>query len=235
MKRAPQPELMDDPGLDPAEHERALDGLGRLNAVSASTAPLWPGIVAAARHVGQRPIHVLDLACGGGHVAVALARRAQRAGLSLDVLGADISPVALDYAGRLAAHSGVCVGFSRLDALHDPLPPGFDVILCSLFFHHLTNDAATELLRKMAAATRRLVLVSDLRRTRLGQVFAWVGCRALSGSRIVRVDGGRSVRAAFTPDEARRLADAAGLAGARVTTRWPQRWVMSWVSASARL
>ena len=55
----------------------------------------------------------------------------------------------------------------------------------------------------MKAAARRLVLVSDLRRSATGYFFAWAGCRLLSRSRVFHVDGTRSVAAAFTPAEAR--------------------------------
>ena len=75
---------------------------------------------------------------------------------------------------------------------------------------------------------RRAVLVSDLSRSRAGHFFAWAGCRLLSRSRVFHVDGTRSVKAAFTPEEARGLAAHAGLDGARVTTHWPQRWLMNW-------
>jgi len=80
----------------------------------------------------------------------------------------------------------------------------------------------------MRDAARHLVVVSDLRRTRLGYLFAWVGCRLLSRSRVFHVDGTRSVEAAFTMDEARRLAERAGLAGARIVARWPQRFLLTW-------
>ena len=80
----------------------------------------------------------------------------------------------------------------------------------------------------MKAAARRLVLVSDLRRSATGYVFAWAGCRLLSRSRVFHVDGTRSVEAAFTPAEAELLAAKAGLDGARVTTHWPQRWLLAW-------
>ncbi|MCK7504006.1 MAG: hypothetical protein MZV70_07835 [Desulfobacterales bacterium] len=72
------------------------------------------------------------------------------------------------------------------------------------------------------------VVVSDLRRTRLGAAFTWAGCRMLSRSDVFRVDGMRSVAAAFTTDEARSLAAAAGLGGAHVSEIWPQRWLLTW-------
>ena len=47
-------------------------------------------------------------------------------------------------------------------------------------------------------------------------------------ARVFHVDGTRSVKAAFTPAEAALLAAKAGLHGARVTTHWPQRWLLAW-------
>ena len=52
--------------------------------------------------------------------------------------------------------------------------------------------------------------------------------RVLSGSRVVHVDGPRSVEGAFTALEAQKLAERAGLAGARVSRRWPCRYLLSW-------
>jgi hypothetical protein len=120
------------------------------------------------------------------------------------------------------------VTFATLDVAHEPLPEGFDVVLCSLFLHHLDDDGAVALLRRMRGAARRLVVVSDLRRTALGHLYALVGCRLLSRSPVFHVDGPRSVEAAFTSGEARDLAARAGLAGARVVQRWPQRFLLTW-------
>src|SRR5947208_702478 len=40
---------MDQPGLDPAEHEQALHGLARINALSDSAGILWPSLLELAR------------------------------------------------------------------------------------------------------------------------------------------------------------------------------------------
>jgi 2-polyprenyl-3-methyl-5-hydroxy-6-metoxy-1,4-benzoquinol methylase len=224
-----QAELMDQPGLDRAEHDRALDALGRANAVSRTAAVVWHAVEHLARSKTDGALRILDVACGGGHVAASLATRAARDGLDVEVVACDISPVALDYARTVAARHGVPrVQFERLDALGASLPTGFDVVLSTLFLHHLTDDTAVGLLARMAAAARSAVVVSDLRRSALGYCYTAVGCRVLSRSRVFRVDGLRSVVAAFTPWEAARLAGRAGLAGARVTRHWPQRWLLTW-------
>jgi 2-polyprenyl-3-methyl-5-hydroxy-6-metoxy-1,4-benzoquinol methylase len=143
--------------------------------------------------------------------------------------GCDINPVAVKHARaqamrRLASN----VSFFVHDALHSPLPMGYDVVSCSLFLHHLEEGDAEVMLRAMASAAGRMVVASDLRRSRLGYILAWVSCRVLTRSPIVRVDGPLSVAAAFTIGEARDLAARAGLAGATVACRWPQRFLLVW-------
>ena len=90
------------------------------------------------------------------------------------------------------------------------------------------TDAHAPLLGRMKAAARRLVLVSDLRRSLLGYAFAGIGCRLLSRSDVFLEDGMRSIAAAFTTEEARRLAAESGLDGARLSQVWPQRWLLTW-------
>jgi len=219
--RRREPELMDDPGLAPERHRRALDALARVNVVSGAASRLLAE-VARVHALRGRPVRVLDVACGGGDVLHAVARGAGRRGIPVELHGCDLSPVALDRAARgpVAAH--------RLDALHDPLPGSFDVVGCNLFLHHLDREAAVTLLVRMAERAEESLLVQDLRRTRLGLALAWVGLHTLTRSDVARVDGLRSVRAAFTLGEVGALTDAAGLGSAEVTTAWPQRLLIRW-------
>src|SRR5262245_46742260 len=112
------PELMDDPGIDPAEHRRALAALARINRVTNSTGVLWPPIRDLARKLG-RAVHVLDVATGSGDVPTGLRAKAQQTGVPLKVVACDISPTAIAEAGRRL--SG---GFFVQDALHYRLPIG---------------------------------------------------------------------------------------------------------------
>jgi 2-polyprenyl-3-methyl-5-hydroxy-6-metoxy-1,4-benzoquinol methylase len=135
----------------------------------------------------------------------------------------------VEYARTLAARAGVkAVRFDRGDGVRDALPASVDVLLCTLFLHHLEEADAVALLRRMRDAARCAVVVSDLRRTALGAVFAWVGCRLLSRSDVFLEDGMRSIAAALTTTEAKRLAAEAGLDGATLSHVWPQRWLLEW-------
>jgi 2-polyprenyl-3-methyl-5-hydroxy-6-metoxy-1,4-benzoquinol methylase len=230
VHRHRRPERMDQPGLDAREHAQALSGLGRINRVSRSDAILWPAMARLAKDRGDRgePTRVLDIATGGGDVPIALARRAIQAGLDLRIDGCDISAEAVRFARRLARRRGVAVEFFSRDVLRDPIPPGYDVLTCSLFLHHLDEADAVALLSRMAGATDRLVLINDLLRSRAGYGLAWVGCRLLSRSAIVHHDGPVSVAAALTEAEALELARRAGLDGATLTRHWPRRFLLSW-------
>jgi SAM-dependent methyltransferase len=228
-RRDLKPELMDDPGLDVKAHARALAGLARINRLSNSAGILWPPIARLARSLPPgRPLRVLDVATGAGDVPVALARKAVRAALAVEWAGCDISPVALTASAARGQAGGVSVTLFQHDALATPLPGSFDVVMCSLFLHHLTDEEAVRLLRTMGEAAGRVVLVNDLNRTHAGFWAAWVGTRLLTTSPVVHYDGPQSVRAAYTPDEARRLAESAGLVGVTVRPRWPFRWLLEW-------
>jgi hypothetical protein len=120
------------------------------------------------------------------------------------------------------------VRFFVHDALRDRLPTGFDVVTCSLFLHHLSEDDAIGLLTNMESAAGRLILVNDLARSRFNYCAVWLACRLLTRSRVVRFDGPASVRSAFTPTEALALADRAGLHGATVQSQFPCRFLLSW-------
>lgn len=158
---------------------------------------------------------------------VDVASRAHRAGVPLAVHGCDSSPVALEHARREAERRGVEVDFFARDVLAEGLPGGYDLVCSSLFHHHLSREDAVGLLRGMAEAGHR-VLVQDLLRGTLGYVLAWSGLRLLSRSDVARVDGPRSVRAAFTLSEVRTMAAEAGYVGAVVQRGWPERFILRW-------
>ena len=72
------------------------------------------------------------------------------------------------------------------------------------------------------------MLINDLRRGRYGLTLAYFAGHVLSSSPVVRVDAVRSVRAAFTMQEALTMAETAGMKGAKVLKRWPARYLLQW-------
>ncbi|HET8790870.1 MAG TPA: methyltransferase domain-containing protein [Modicisalibacter sp.] len=224
-------ELMDDPDVDSQAHVTALRGLRRINWVSRTADALWPSLARIARAHRGGTLRLLDIATGGGDVAIALARRARRDGVALDIEACDLSQTALHFATEEAARTNVPVRFFRLDALFEAPTARYDIITCTLFLHHLSDAQIVALLKKLAAQADHLV-ISDLLRSRSGHHLAYLGTRLLSTSRIVQVDGMRSVRAALTLPEAQALAKEAGLGDATFARHWPSRFLMTWAGTS---
>ena len=106
---------------------------------------------------------VLDIGCGTGTLAVAAARAAP----GVSVTGLDADAAILTRARRKAADAGLAI---RLDqGMSTALPyadSSFDLVLSTLFFHHLPDDAkrqtAAELVRVLRPGGR--VVVGDLGR-----------------------------------------------------------------------
>ncbi|TWT76002.1 hypothetical protein Pla123a_27880 [Posidoniimonas polymericola] len=229
MQRVLTPELLDDPALDESLHQAAYAGLRRINTWSRTASYLRRELSRIAAHRSLTELRVLDVACGSGDMARSLAARPLAGGVRLEVDGCDISPAAVEQAQQLADRAGQTgTRFYVHDALAAPFPHRYDVVLCTLFLHHMTESQGVALFRQMAAAAEAAVLVDDLIRSRIGYWLAWTGCRILSRSTIVHNDGPVSVRGAFTPEEAVALAAEAGLPGARCKLHWPQRYLLTW-------
>jgi 2-polyprenyl-3-methyl-5-hydroxy-6-metoxy-1,4-benzoquinol methylase len=178
--------------------------------------------------MSPRPLRVLDIATGSADLPIRLAQRARSAQLPIQFSACDLSPTALEVAAQAAAKANVSIEFFPLDAVSDPIPADFDVIMVSLFLHHLSDEQIVQLLAKLAKATLRLILVNDLVRSwwNFGTVF--LATRLLSRSSVVHFDGPASVRAVFTKAELIELAAQAGLTNATVRSQFPARWLLVW-------
>ncbi len=233
------PEKMDDPGLCPREHERALAGLRRINRLSGTVSQLKSEILRIASSDPDRCWRILDVGCADGEVALKLsAQLAPR--LKHQLTGWDMSPTAISSAQtRLpqeASNSGREAGGSLqfevqnlFDHLEEkPEEPPFDIVYCTLLLHHFSEPDAIRILAAMKQLARHAVLVDDLQRTRFGWLLAVIGCHLLSRSPVVHFDGPQSVRAAFTCQEALNLSVAAGWQAARLRRHWPERYLLSW-------
>lgn len=225
-----QPEVMDDPTLDAEQHRHALAGLARINRWTHSGNIFWPYLKQLAQQ-SKQPLRVLDLATGSGDIPLSLARLAGKQGVNLVIEGCDISDTALSVARAKAPECR----FFQCDLLAEPIPTGYDVVLSSLFLHHLETPDVVRLLTNVQAAKPRMILMSDLVRGRLNYGLVWFASRALSRSPVVHVDGPLSIRAAFTSAELLQLAHDAGLEDAIIRSTPPCRMLLKWMPPHSKV
>jgi len=223
---------MDDPLLDEKLHLEALKGLSRLNHFSNGAGVLWRPIATLFEQLHTTRVSVLDIATGGGDLPIALAQRAAGNGLTLDISGCDFSSRSVAYASHQADRAGVQLSTFPLDILKEEIPGEFDVVMTSLFFHHIDPPDVVVVLEKMARAARHLVLVNDLERSPLNLALVYIATRVLSRSPIIWFDGPVSVRAAYTTSEISDLARQANLSGHSVQSHFPCRLLLQWSPAA---
>lgn len=220
------PELMDGPHVPLSEMRKALEGLGRLHSLSRTPAAVWKLVRSWASEDGVRALTVLDLACGRGDVLRAIGRCALREGYEFRGIGIDRSAEVIACA-REASRPGESLTFKVENAL-DCRVRGCNVVLSTLFLHHLPLHDARRLLTRMAVLTEGMLIVHDVVRSAAGYALAGLGTRLVGGASIVREDGARSIRSAFTIDEVRALSLEAGLVDHEVKRSWPGRYELVW-------
>ena len=125
---------------------------------------------------------VLDVGCGTGTLAVAAAKAAPGVRLT----GLDADGAILERARRRAADANLDITFDEASATELPYTDAsFDVVLSTLFFHHLSDHAkhraAAEVLRVLRPGGR--AIVADLGRPQdpLMRVAVRLTVQALDG------------------------------------------------------
>jgi len=149
------------------------------------------------------PVSVLDVGAGSGGLLRELRKwTAGRAGMFVGV--------EIDHQAALSIRDGA-VAAVEADALRLPFGnDSFDFVFCSLFLHHLDDEAAVQLLTEMKRVANRRIYAIDLNRNALAYyMYKTFGRLALQ--RFTVEDGALSILRSFNPDELYRLAAAAGL------------------------
>lgn len=214
-------ERSDGPGADPDVVERTLATLARLHAGPLRTHAILAGHALPLAGAG-RPLRVLDWGCGAGDAARALARAGRAAGREVEVLGLDLSPVAVALARR-GAIPGDGTSYEEGDALRDgPDPAGFDLVVSSFLLHHLPGDGEVAALLRRSARARRGFVHLDLVRSRAAWAAFFLLGRPWCRGREPWQDGLVSILRSFTRGEASALA-AREAPGARVEVHVPWR------------
>jgi ubiquinone/menaquinone biosynthesis C-methylase UbiE len=206
-ERANIEEIMDDLSRPTHEFDQAYRELAMINR-------RLGGIRAIERFLPAVPnLLILDVAAGACDVSEAISERRQSRIVVLDRNAKGL---------RLAKRSFPVAA----DALEMPFSDEtFDVVMASLFFHHLSDEQCVRVLQSMWRLAKTLVVVNDLHR----HPVAYFSIRALaavfSKSVMVRHDGPVSVLRAFNPQELLRIAERAGVP-ARVHRSFPYRLVL---------
>jgi ubiquinone/menaquinone biosynthesis C-methylase UbiE len=222
-------EQMDADDADPAELAKALRFIRRINALlryNASMAATVSRLIESLPvEVKQGSLTLLDVAAGSGDLLVELHRQERCSGRSLQSIALDRHAVTVEQCVDGAKEAGV--GFVRAEAVALPFEDrSIDIVISTLFLHHLPESVAVAALAEMRRVARHGVVVADLIRDR--RAYAWIRLFTLFASPMVKHDARASVAHAFTVEEAERLTQQAGMEDARFDLSFGHRFVMTW-------
>lgn len=209
---------MDTEAVSAADFAGCLADLAAVNSVTLARPPTIAFMRRVSRGmVAGAQLSVLDVGFGEGDMLRRIYRWGIRRGLRMELSGVDLNPWSTT-AARAATPAAMGIRYITGD-LFD-LPWGeTDVVISSLFTHHLTDAQVVEFLVWMETRARRGWFVNDLHR----HPIAYHGFRLLSGAagwhRFVQHDGPISVARSFRRRDWEALLRQAGLAGCAVV-RW---------------
>ena len=207
-KRAELTELMDEP-CSREELRACLRDLSRVNRWFLAYRPVLHWLDSLRLDQQRRPIRILDVGCGYGDGLRRIARWANERGIEAKLTGCDLNPDTIAIAAE--ANGKVNMEWIAADVFNLDGESSVDIVVSSLFTHHLTEPDIVRFLRWMEKQAGTGWFIHDLSRA-AAPYWLFKGFARVAGlHRFVQNDGPVSFRRAFVPEDWQRMCAAAGL------------------------
>lgn len=219
--RSSQDELMDTESVSFEDFRACLVDLARVNRLTLAYRPtlaFFDRLLPSVRRLG-RPLEVVDVGSGYGDMLREIDAWALRRDVSVSLTGVDLNPWSRMAASEATGPSRK-IRWVTADAFAFDPPRGIDVVVSSLFTHHLPDPLVTKFLGWMEARTRLGWFVNDLHRHPLPYHFFRHLAKLVGFHRFVQHDGPVSVARAFAKSDWQRLLTEAEIPHGDVEIEW---------------
>ena len=212
------PEWMDEP-CSYEDFRQCLVDLGQVNRLTLSYRPtldFLDRLVPTSKP--QQPLRIVDVGSGGGDLLRRVESWAKSRGIAVRLTGIDLNPYAARAADEFTAPDRA-IEWITGDAFAYTEP--VDVVLSSLFTHHLEEAEIVRFLAWSEAVAQRGWFVNDLSREFMPFKLFGLLAKAMRWHRFVEHDGPVSFRRSFREGDWQRMVAAAGIPpGAVKLARW---------------
>jgi SAM-dependent methyltransferase len=225
-------ELMDTERVALATFEACLKDLERINRWTGAYRITLDWLERLRRVHGPQRLVLVDVGSGYGDMLRRIAAWGEAQGVDLDLIGVDLNPHATAIAAQAHPRAPV-IRYLTADVFELALGLRPDVVISSLFAHHLDDRQLVRFLRWMEASARLGWLINDLHRHPIPYGIArWAPC-LLRMNRLVRHDAAVSVARSCVRADWERLLAGAGVAGPPTTVNWrfPFRYAVGRIKA----
>jgi 2-polyprenyl-3-methyl-5-hydroxy-6-metoxy-1,4-benzoquinol methylase len=230
-QRSYKKEIMDDLEVGGEVLEQTLRELKTINRLLGGNKVTTSGLGKLLGELPETEITIADIGCGGGDMIAVMNDWAKNAKMNAHFLGIDANPNIIHRAKQnLAALSNVSF---KVQNVFDPKfrQEKVDILTCTLFTHHFTQDQLVEMLASFKQKARIGIVINDLHR----HPFAYYSIRLLtrffSKSPMVKNDGPLSVLRGFRRREWGELLQKSGFRKSEIRWKWAFRWqIVAWIA-----
>ena len=224
-RRSSQLELMDTEDCGVAEFEACLVDLAKVNRATFAYRPTFAWLDRVVRdRRSSEPLRIVDCGSGYGDMLRKIDAWARRRGIEVELTGIDLNPWSRAAALK-ATDPSRPIRWVTTDLFDYRPDKPIDIVLSSLFTHHLTDDQVAGFVIWMEATAQVGWFVNDLHRHPLPYYVFRLWSRLARWHRFVQNDGPISITRAFVPADWHRLLARAGIpeGAAKVSRVFPFR------------
>ncbi len=162
------------------------------------------------------PVHIVDVGSGYGDTLRRIEKWAQERKVRVKLTGCDLNPDAATIAAEASTNASQ-IEWVATDVFHFQSSEPIDIVISSLFTHHLVKSDVVRFLRWMEDRASVGWFINDLSRARIPYHLLNAFSKLAGLHAFVQHDGPVSIERAFVPGDWRQMCAAAGLSEADVT------------------
>ena len=218
-------EIMDDLTFSGKEMDQALRELEVINKWLGGNQLTLHGIdqLTKSKTNGQG-LRIVDLGCGGGDMLKLIANKARRQNQKWDLVGVDANPYIIEYAQDNTKDYPE-INYQIVNIFSESFKEQrWDIVLCTLFTHHFTDQELVRLLHQIKGQVRLGMVINDLHRHRLAYYSIKLLTKIFSRSYMVKNDGPISVLRGFSRYNWEKILQQAQIKDFSLHWRWAFRW-----------
>jgi SAM-dependent methyltransferase len=217
-KRADLAELMDQ-RCSYEEFRACLQDLEKANVATGTYGPTLSWLEQNFAGHSTQPLHIVDVGCGHGDMLRRIQDWARSRSKEVKLTGIDLNPYSA-AAAKEAMNGRNAIEWVTGDAFSYQCDAGVDVVISSLFTHHLTHLEIIAFLGWMESTARLGWFVNDLHRHWLPYYYFKFLARVSGWHRFVQNDGPISIRRSFSRADWRELCEEASIPQRAVDIEW---------------
>lgn len=223
-RRSRQKELMDDLNCSGATLEQTLRELKTINRWLGGNKVTTDGLTSLFKRSPQPIYQVADIGCGGGDMIQVMHDWAKKKHFNVDFSGIDANRNIIELASvRLNEKTPVRWQVQNVFS-EEFRKEKVDVLTCTLFTHHFTDEELVDLLIAFRQKARLGIVINDLHRHRLAyHSIKWL-TRLFSKSEMVKHDAPLSVLRSFSRKDWENVLSKAKIETFTLRWFWAFRW-----------